>query len=321
VPGADKPLAGVAAVVVTYRRRRLAGDLVRSLLDVEGFDPDHVAVVVNGDGGLDDEDLEGRVRMHRMPTNDGPAAAFRHGLTAVFADPSITWAYLCEDDVGLFNFPVPRVAGLVTRASSLREDGVPVGAVVAYGRTFTAHGGHTLNMVPAGGGDALAPVDVACWGATLVSRDVIDAGVLPDPAWFFGLEDFDFFCRVRAAGFSVLVDPAAARAVADQQTSQGRADALAPHRPVDADEAWRAYYVARNFFPFARRHGKRRWLAWHLAYSVRRLQLARSRTERSAYLHGLWDGMRGRLGANPRYQSRRGELPLPGDSAPDVAAS
>ena len=114
----------------------------------------------------------------------------------------------------------------MTRASSQRDDGSPVGAVVAYGRTFTAHGGHTLNTVPAGAGDTLAPVDVACWGATLVSRHVIDAGVLPDPAWFFGLEDFDFFCRVRGAGFSVLVDAGAARAVADQQTSQGRADAL-----------------------------------------------------------------------------------------------
>ena len=88
-PDADRLPGSVAAVVVTYRRRRLAGDLVRSLLEVEGFDPDHVVVVVNGDGGLDDEELESRVRMHRMATNAGPAAAFRHGLAAVFADPSI----------------------------------------------------------------------------------------------------------------------------------------------------------------------------------------------------------------------------------------
>jgi hypothetical protein len=291
---------------------------------VEGFDPAHVVVVVNGDGGLDDEDLEKRVRMHRLASNLGPAAAFRHGLVEVFADPSIEWAYLCEDDVGLFAFPVPRVAALVTRASRELQGAVPVGAVVAYGRTFTAHGGHTVNSVPAGTGDALVPVEVACWGATLVSRAVVDAGVLPDPEWFFGLEDFDFFCRVRAAGFSVLVDATAARAVADQQTSQGRADALAPHRPVDTDEAWRAYYVARNFFTFARRHGQTRWLAWHLAYSVRRLQLAGSRSERSAYLHGLWDGVRGRLGANPRYLSQHGEFPVPGDpeaDAPDAGSS
>jgi hypothetical protein len=108
-----------------------------------------------------------------------------------------------------------------------------------------------------------------------------------------------------------MVDAAAARAVADQQTSRGRAAALAPHRPVDADEAWRSYYVARNFFSFARRHGTPSWLIWHLAYSARRLQLAGNRSVRRAYLHGLWDGMRGRLGANPLYQSRRGELPVP----------
>jgi hypothetical protein len=321
VPGADKVLAGVAAVIVTYRRRRLAGDLVRSLLAVEGFDPAQVVVVVSGDGGLDDVDLEKSVRMLRLPTNVGPAAGFRHGLIEVFADPSIEWAYLCEDDVGLFDFPVPRVVDVITRLSTHRGNDGPAGAVVAYGRTFSGHGGHTVNSVPLAAPDGLAPVDVACWGATLVSRAVVDAGVLPDPEWFFGLEDFDFFCRVRAAGLSVLVDVTAARAVADQQTSQGRADALAPHRPVDTDEAWRAYYVARNFFSFARRHGKRRWLAWHLAYSVRRLQLAGGGIERRAYLHGLWDGMLGRLGANPRYQSQHGEFPLSGDSTPGETAS
>ena len=53
-----------------------------------------------------------------------------------------------------------------------------------------------------------------------MSRAVVEAGVLPDPEWFFGYEDFDFFCRVHAAGYCVLVDDVAARAVADQQTSR-----------------------------------------------------------------------------------------------------
>jgi GT2 family glycosyltransferase len=303
----------VAAVVLTYRRRRLAGDVVRSLLDVEGFDPDHIVVVVNGDGGLDDPNLEERVQMHRLPVNVGPGAGFGHGLTEAFSDPSIEWAYLCEDDVGLFDLPGPRVAELLSRVASVSDAPVPVGAVVSYGRTFTRRGGHTENMVPPPDSPhGLAPVDVACWGATLVSRAVVDAGIVPDPDWFFGYEDFDFFCRVRAGGFSVLVDAVSAQAVADQQTSQGRARALGGDRPVDADEAWRAYYVARNFFTFARRHGHPSWLVWHLAYSLRRLQLAGGRAERLAYVRGLWDGARGRLGPNPRYLSQQGELPLPG---------
>ncbi|HXQ60141.1 MAG TPA: hypothetical protein VN799_08575 [Acidimicrobiales bacterium] len=307
-----RSLGNVAAVVLTYRRRRLAGDVTRSLIDVEGFDPRQVIVVVNGDGGLDDPSLEERVRMHRLPENLGPAAGFAEGLAEAFSDPSIDWAYLCEDDVGLFDLPTPRVVEVLARVASASAASGAVGAVVSYGRRFTGRGGHTENFVPPADSDGgLAPVDVACWGATLVSRAVYDAAIRPDPEWFFGYEDFDFFCRVRAGGFSVLVDAVAARAVADQQTSRGRAEALGADRPVDADEAWRAYYVARNFFALARRHGRPSWIAWHLAYSVRRLQLAGGRAERAAYVRGLVDGVRGRLGRNPRYESRRGELPVP----------
>jgi hypothetical protein len=316
-PAGAQPIEDVAAIVVTHRRRRLAGDVVRSLLEVEKFDPARVVVVVSGEGGLDDPELEDRVRMHRLATNVGPGGGFRQGLIDVFADPSIEWAYLCEDDIGLFDLPTPRLADVLGRLRSDR-DHRPIGAVVSYGRVFAPHGGHTVNLVPGKEtGDALLAVDVACWGATLVSRAVVDAGILPDPAWFFGYEDFDFFARVRAGGFSVLVDAPAARAVASQQTLAGRAEALSPHRPVNADEAWRAYYVARNFFTFARRHGSWRWSAWHLAYSVRRLQLAGSWAERRAYLHGLWDGFLGRLGSNPRYQGGGGERSAPGDQTAD----
>jgi hypothetical protein len=299
--------ANVAAVVLTFRRRRLAGDVVRSLIEAEGFDPIRIIVVVNGDGGLDDGELEERVTMHRLSDNLGPAAGFGEGLKLAFADPSIDWVYLCEDDVGLFDVPRGRVADVLRRVALRADGGKSVGAVVAYGRTFT-RGGHTENTVPAPGSpQGFGPVDVACWGATLVARPVVEAGILPDPDWFFGLEDFDFFSRVRAGGFSVLVDATSARAVADQQTSEGRAKALGGDRPVDTEEAWRAYYVARNFFAFAHRHGRPTWLAWHAAYSLRRLQLAGSRAERRAYLHGLWDGVRGRLGRNERYLSQKGE--------------
>jgi GT2 family glycosyltransferase len=304
-------LSRVAAVVVTFRRRRLAGDVTRSLLEVEGFDPQRTVVVVNGDGGLDDPALESTVRMCRLPVNLGPAAGFRAGLLEAFSDDAVDWAYLCEDDIGLFDLPTPRVAALLGRIAT-EHPPRPIGAVVSYGRRFAAHSGHAENTVPAPDDPGASPggfmdVDAACWGATLVSRAVVDAGILPDPAWFFGYEDFDFFCRVRAAGFSVVVDAVAARAVAVQQTSHGRAAALGGDRPVDAEEAWRAYYVARNFFWFARLHGRPSWIAWHLAYSVRRLQLAAGAAERRAYLRGLWDGVRGRLGMNARYQRESGE--------------
>jgi GT2 family glycosyltransferase len=301
--------ASVSAVVLTYRRPRLASVVVRSLIEREGLPPDRVVVVVNGPGGLDDASLEARVRLVRLPRNLGPAGGFGAGMEAAFADPAVHWAYLCEDDIGLFSLPSPRLADVLGRAERRGLlPGPPVGAVAAFGRKFVGRGSHTVNVVPPEGSPELVPVDVASWGATLLARPVFDAGIVPDPDWFFGLEDFDFFCRVRRGGFDVLVDAVSARAVADQQTSAGRARALGPHRPTDEREIWRSYYHARNSILLARRHGRPSWHLWYLAYSARHLQKATGREERGAILHGLWDGAMGRLGENPDYSRIEGEL-------------
>ena len=302
--------SSVSAVVLTHRRPRLATEVVRSLIEREGLAPDRVVVVVNEYGGLDDPALESGIRLVRLPRNLGPAGGFGAGMEAAFADPAVQWAYLCEDDVGLFSLPSPRLADVMGRAECRGgQSGRPVGAVVAYGRRFVGRGAHTVNVVPAAGNQYdLVPVDVASWGATLLARRVFDAGILPDPEWFFGLEDFDFFCRVRKGGFDVLVDAVSARAVADQQTSAGRALALGRHRPTDERETWRSYYHARNSILLARRHGRLSWHFWHVAYSARRLQKATGNAERKAILHGLWDGVRGRDGENPDYGRTVGEL-------------
>jgi len=299
----------VTAVVLTHLRPRLAGDLVRSLITAEGFAPSRVVVVVSGAGGLDDPDLESTVRMLRLERNLGPAGGFRAGLLEAFSDPTVAWSYLCEDDVGLFDLPVPRVSALLERVETLGRDASQVGAVVAYGRRFVGRSGHAVNYVPTRISDSgLSPVDVAAWGATLVARSVVDAGVLPDPEWFFGYEDFDFFARVREAGFSVMVDEESALRMGSQQTTAGRDLAVGRRRPRDREEPWRGYYMSRNFFALARRHGHRSWIAWHLVYSLRRMQLAQSAEERRAILRGVWDGARGRLGENPRYGRKVGEF-------------
>ena len=299
----------ITAVVLTHLRPGLAGQVVRMLIHTEGFAPERIVVVVNGNGGLDDSSLESSVRMVRLTENVGPAGGFRAGIMEAFSDESTEWVYLCEDDVGLMSVPGPRVSRLLERIDLLPSGSEPVGAVVAYGRVFAGHTGHTLNLVPDPGspGD-LDKVDVAAWGATLLSRRVVSAGILPDPDWFFAFEDFDFFCRLRAGGFSLLVDSNAARSVAERQSQDGKDAALRAHRPVDADEPWRAYYLARNYFALARRHGTPVWSLAHLAYSARRIQRAASRAERLAIVHGLLQGLRGRLGKDPRYERTVGQF-------------
>ena len=245
----SRGLDDVTAVVLTFKRPRLAGDVVRSLMRVEGLPGAQIVVVINGVGGLDDPALEREVQMVHLPRNLGPAGGIWAGMEEAFARPSTQWAYLCEDDIGLFPLPAPRLRSVLERIDDLGPSGTTVGAVVAYGRRFVGRGAHTVNVVPPSDEavDLVLAVNTACWGATLIcSRRVFDAGVLPDPSWFFGLEDFDFFCRVRKKGLDVVLDATAARAVAAQQTSAGRDAAIRAERPNDGDESWRAYYHSRR---------------------------------------------------------------------------
>ena len=300
------PRPDTVAVVLTYRRPRLATQVVRQLVFVEGFAPRRVILVVNGDGGLDDPDLERSIRVERLAENVGPAGGFRHGLLAAVAIPGTRWVYLCEDDVGLLGIPAPRVRKLLEAAEAEAAVGGRVGGVVPYGRRLDRRTGGT-SIYEAPSADGLDDIEAGAWSASLVPADVVHAGLLPDASWFFGYEDFDFWYRVREAGFRLLVDRASATVTAPHMTSAGWDKALVDDRPIDADEPWRAYYVARNFFFLARRHGTRLWIANHLVYSCRRIQLAKSRQERLATLRGLWDGACGRSGSNPRFQRVTGE--------------
>jgi GT2 family glycosyltransferase len=304
-------LSGVAAVVLTYKRPQLASEVVRGLIEEERFPADHVLVVVNGEGGLDDAGLASRVRLLELPVNLGPAGGFRHGLEEAARIFDTDWFYLCEDDVGLFDLPTPRVADLLERLSAWEASdegsGAAVGGVVAYGRELDRRTGRTALHQPSRP-DGFEDVDVAAWGASLVSRRVVERGVLPDEAWFFAYEDHDFWLRVREAGLRVLLDVASASAVMSRVGTAGREAAFEGRRPVEHREPWRAYYEARNFFEMSRRHGRRAWLGWHLVRSARRFQVAGSAAARRALLAGLADGARGRLGKEPRYQRATGEL-------------
>ena len=173
-----------------------------SLLSREGFDPEHVIVVVNGEGGLDSSDLEASVRMVRLPDNTGPAGGFRAGLIEAFADPGAGGPTCARTMSACSTCRRPGWSDCST--GSRRSDRAIRRWVRSWPTGGASSGGVPTRSTSSPREADLVPVDVACWGATLVSRRVVDAGVLPDPELFFGVEDFDFFCRVREAGLEVL---------------------------------------------------------------------------------------------------------------------
>lgn len=300
----------VVAVVLTHARPRLAERTVEMLIDVEGFAPEDIILVVNGEGGLEDPDLEASVDCVRLTTNLGPAGGFRAGIERALSRGGADWIYVCEDDVVLLQLDRPLVDDLVERVEALHPGSpIDVAAVVAYGRKLDDRSGHTTPHHP---GDAdFVETDCAAWGCTLLNQNALRAlEVLPDDAMFFGYEDFDFFLHIGSLGGTVLLDGLTARDAAAQVDPKGRTEQFRGQRPDDAaEQAWRHYYAARNFFVLRRRYGQVRWTAWHLLFSVRRWQLARfSPAVGRAILAGLVDGFRGKQGQDPRYSRAVGEL-------------
>ena len=106
--------------------------------------------------------------LHGPPAQQtlGPAGGFRveAAWSRTFADPATAWAYLCEDDVGLFSLPSPRIADLVDRVDRIASSRPPVGAVVAYGRRFVGRGCPTPRaIVPPPGARARARARARAW--------------------------------------------------------------------------------------------------------------------------------------------------------------
>ena len=295
--------------------------MVRSLVEREGLPPERVIVVVNGSGGSRRRIAGGPVRMVRLPHNLGPAGGFGAGMAAAFADPSVHWAYLCEDDVGLFSLPSPRLADIVGQGREQRS-----AARDPWGRLSPTGAGswvedptRSIWSLPQGAPRSWFPSMWPAGGRRWWRRRVFDAGIVPDAEWFFGLRGLRLLLSgARRAVSRCSSTPSRRRAVADQQTSAGRDEALGLQRPTDESESWRSYYHSRNSILLARRHGRPSWHVWHLAYAARHLQKATGRDQRRAILRGLWDGALGRFGENPEYGRTQGELAEPND---DRAAS
>jgi GT2 family glycosyltransferase len=281
--------SSVVAVVLTYRRPQWASQVVSDLLGNEGLDPSQVVLVVNGEGGLDDPELEKSITVLSLPRNVGPAGAFGQAMKYARDVSTAPWIYLCEDDQAAYHrLPSPRLRNLIDEAERFEREvpGPPVGVVLASGRSMDMRTGRTHPLGIASSGARLQEADFGPWWGALLSSRVVDEGLFPDENMFWWAEDLEFWLRVRAGGFRVLVDWDSHKAARNKASS---------------GEPWCGYYMARNQFYLRRRHGNFRWTILHALKSARRFQLAPSRAHRVAIVRGFGDGLRGRTGRNPEF--------------------
>ena len=119
----ESAVSSAVAVVLTYRRPQGASEVVLDLLENEALEPDQVVLVVNGDGGLNDPELEKAIRVISLPYNAGPAGAFAHAMRYVRDRSEARWVYLCEDDQkGYHGLPSPRLRSLIDEVERFQRD-------------------------------------------------------------------------------------------------------------------------------------------------------------------------------------------------------
>ncbi|MFT8872956.1 MAG: glycosyltransferase [Sporolactobacillus sp.] len=300
-----------ASVIVTYNRKELLAEAVKSLL-AQSERPQAIIIIDNAstDGteaylqtnGL----LASPVRYVRKAMNEGGAAGFCYGLQEALKEP-VDWISLSDDDAW---FAADFFEQIACQAANHPEVSAFCGSVRAGGRLQLDHRRRvdsrlTLKQSPLAAADydlPVADVDTFSFVGCVARADVLRRAGLPDKAFFIRFDDTEYSLRIGKLTPILLVG--AARI--DHRTTPESAD----HYARD----WREFYGLRNECLIILQYSSHPVLAklyviGHLAYKCfGTLTRGRYRGNRGYRLRVIADAARMVLqrkkGKHPRYLPR-----------------
>jgi len=251
----------VAVVVVTHNRADLLDRMLDGLV-AQTRRPDAVIVIDNASGDHTPQVLARMSELGHLPMqvirseeNVGGAGGFHIGMQTAY-DGGWDRIWLMDDDV----VPAPDCLETLMAVDPDRSDCLmPVredleGHLVEKSATrFDLANPLSIRPKTAsvettyGVREAMPPlveIEVVAFEGFLVSRRVVAAVGLPDPAFFIFYDDADFALRARRAGFKIW---AVRDAVLVRQLAFSQQLAL---------DTWKGYYMYRNLFVVHFRHGE-----------------------------------------------------------------
>lgn len=281
-------------VVLVYAAGNRHEPLLNHLLR-EGADPTRIVVAFNPAEPMDESPVVPLgVRVLRMPSNVGYAAAMNAGMAAL---GPITFLVLCTDDARPSEGSVQRLLNVAA------QDGVgfvgpvlyrPDGSIFSAGGTFVGKARHARHLQACR--EEGRSYDVEWLDGALVatsSAAVAEIGQLDERFFLYG-EDVEWGLRCRQHGLRMLVEP----------------DATATQTPgAELRLELFAYLGVRNGLRICRLHFSRSVLLHRLvddcrmasARMLRSLDGPRSSAIGRARLRGVVDGLLGRSGPPPRH--------------------
>lgn len=297
----------IACVIVTYNRKKLMVEALRSVLN-QAEAPEYVFVVDNASTDGVSELLHEQFNFDqqhlyyfRSKQNLGGSAGFSTGIKLALKT-DCDWISISDDDA-IFN-PNYFVALRRAIANHPNQQVFSGSVLLPNGHHDAMHRELITNKVTL----TTKPVteqayekdfyyDVFSFVGVLLSRKTIGRIGLPEQDYFIRFDDFEYALRARKFGAFLNVHDATVL----HKTNYTRT-AVAP---------WKEYYVMRNRIVSLFKHSGKNWQTkWYCRKFLLRKLLAivlfRNRWNQAlplvkAYIAGYQDGWHDKLGRNPKY--------------------
>lgn len=195
-----------AGFVITYQRPTILFETIQKLFS-QSCPPEKLWIIDNSEDQLTQniiKDLDDdRLIYYRVGFNSGPAGAARIGLNLV-TNAGYDWILWGDDDD-----PPPTSKTFEKQFLAIKDSKIQnIGQLGIVGQRFNLHLGKIDRITDFELQNTdLVQVDTISGGqCKIVSRKVIEAGVLPNHNLFYGFEELDFDLKLKEKGFKSIVE-------------------------------------------------------------------------------------------------------------------
>jgi rhamnopyranosyl-N-acetylglucosaminyl-diphospho-decaprenol beta-1,3/1,4-galactofuranosyltransferase len=313
MPGDDLTTgaAKVCAVVVTFNRKTLLKECLAALC-AQTRRLDEIIVVDNAStDGTDDvmRQPPTNVTYIRLGENSGGAGGFHEGIKTAF-EKGHDWVWVMDDDA----FAVPDALERLLDSSVMRNNKTralasavlnPDGSIsLLHRRLFDVK---KMNEQPVDAeryNEDYFETDTSSFVGLLIGSQAVREIGLPFKEFFIYFDDTEYSLRIRKRGL-IFTIPGSKIVHGDPRAKLSEPSMR--QQPFD----WKRYYGTKNRIYTYRKHGKGGLAFYRSVYSLTlndikealRFRYSRLRSIRIV-LCGVLDGLRGKLGKNPRFLPR-----------------
>lgn len=295
----------LAAVIVTFNRKKLLGENILMLLkQTKPFDKIFIVDNCSTDGTPEYLREQGWMEDPRFVyvkthANIGGAGGFYTGTKAAFEAGADYIVLMDDDGRAADEYTFERLFRAAERLHA-ENPKLFVNALVRQGELLSFKLGSRYTVAEALGDakDGLLRGEANPFNGTLVSRELVAEIGYPNPDFFIKGDEVNYKQRSFAAGAAVVT-------VADSNYIHPRPETnertvLGRKVPFFVEAPWKEYYAARNFTYMYKQNGWYKAIAFELVF-VKLLAILSMKCKKFATVkmlcRGVKDGWQGKLGA------------------------